>query len=308
VRRTLPDARLLVPRSGTAALVELLDLEPPLRVGDADVVVVWLDRIERYLGTEQGLDAKLLGRLRALAPRVVLMGTTESNVREYLLHADGRVGPTARLVLEQAATVVLPDDFAVRSEARIEPFGTESPETEKSPVAGSPAMLHRWQDGLRAASDAEAASTAGLGAMLVRAAVDWRRMGMFRPITEVELRELTWVSPEYQASNFYGALWADAMRWALTEPPGTTEPMNATEALLEEVNPPGATATERVFRASAFLVSLGNCRNRSQCGPIRRRRLGATAGFAQPRWCHRRLRRFPARQRAAATWRHGGLS
>ncbi|HEY5835642.1 tetratricopeptide repeat protein [Streptomyces sp.] len=245
VRRTLPGARLLVPRPGAAALAELLALEPPLRVGDAGVVVVWLDHLERYLGIAHGIDGELLGRLRALAPRVVVLATVESNAREHLLSTEGRLGPTARLVLEQATTVVVPSDPIARKEA----VEAERHASGGEPVGGGSAWEQRWQDGLRAAGDTGGDEAAGLGSVLLRAAVDWRRMGLFRPITEAELRELTRLSPQFRASEPDGTRWADALRWALTGPP------EATAALLEEVRPAPVPAAGRAFRAAEFLAS-----------------------------------------------------
>lgn len=246
VRRTFPDARFLVPRSGSVALVELLGLEPPLRTGDAGVVVVWLDRFERYLGIGQGIDGELLGRLQALAPRVVVMATVESNIREYLLHTDGQLLPTARLILEQAATVVLPNDPAA-SASQTETRGHKN---DRKPVIGEPSVLQRWQDGLRALGDTGTADAAGLGTTLVQAAVDWRRMGVFRPIAEAELRELTRLSPHCQTSTFDDAHWGDALRWALARPPGISD------SLLQETHSEDApVGRSRVFQAAEFLAS-----------------------------------------------------
>ncbi|MEV6056348.1 tetratricopeptide repeat protein [Streptomyces sp. NPDC052107] len=242
VRRTLPGARLLVPRPGIAALAGLLALEPPLRAGDAGAVVVWLDHLERYLGIAHGMDGALLDRLRSLAPRVVLLATVESNVREHLLSTEGRLGPTARLVLDQATMVVVPSGPGARNEtAEAEP---QPPDGE---LAGVGAVLEqRRQQGLHASGD----EAAGLGSALVRAAVAWRRMGLFRPIAEAELRELARLDPRFSAPEpDDGTRWADALRWALTVPP------EATAALLEEVRPAAGPTAERAFRAADFLVS-----------------------------------------------------
>ncbi|MFI6359343.1 tetratricopeptide repeat protein [Streptomyces sp. NPDC050743] len=242
VRRTLPGARLLVPQPGVAALAELLCLEPPLRAGGAGAVVVWLDHLERYLGIAHGIDGAQLDRLRSLAPRVVLLATVESNVREHLLSAEGRLGPTARLVLDQAAMVVVPSEPSARNET-----AEAEPQSADGELTGGAALLEqRWQQGLQAEGD----EAAGLGSVLVRAAVDWRRMGLFRPVTEAELRELAEFDPRFPAPEpDAGTRWAEALRWALTVP------AEATAALLEEVRPaPGPTAG-RAFRAAAFLVS-----------------------------------------------------
>ncbi|MGW7524111.1 tetratricopeptide repeat protein [Streptomyces sp. NPDC054783] len=246
VRRTLPGARILVPRPGVAALAELLALEPPLRVGAAGVVVVWLDHLERYLGIAGGIDGELLGRLRSLATRVVVLATFESNVREHLLSTEGRLGSTARLVLDQAAVVVVPSEPVARgetAEGQQRPSGVELTD-------GGPVLDQRRQEGLRAAGDAGGDETAALGSALVRAAVDWRRMGLLRPITEAELRELAGIDPRFPAPQpDDGTRWANALKWAVTVPP------EATAALLEEVRPaPGRTAG-RAFRAAESLVS-----------------------------------------------------
>jgi tetratricopeptide (TPR) repeat protein len=234
VRRTLPRARLLVPRPGTAALRELIDLDPPLHVGDAPVVV-WLEDLERYLGAVDGIDVGVLVRLRALASRVVVVATVSPGIRENLLAADGGLGRAARMVLDRATTIVVPHEASTQD-------STDAPPDERPPggdePAGAQALERRYQDGRR--SD-------GLGRVgwaLTRAAIDWRRAGMFRAISAAELRELgrVYLPAHGPAANPDGEAWAEGLRWAVTTPP------DAPAGLLEQ-------RAETTFQAFDHIVS-----------------------------------------------------
>lgn len=259
VRRTLPAARLLVPRLGIPALAELLSLDPPLRAG-AGPVVVWLDGLERYLGIGDGMDVQMLDRLRSLAPRVVILASVHNDVRAYLLGAQGYLSPVARRVLDQAATIVVPAEASGHDRAK-----TERPNPGEDDQHGIGARMtdisvleHRYRAG-RAERDADAGADriSFSGWAVVQAAADWQRMGMSRPVTEGELRELSAVyrapEPQGQASGLDDAQWAAALQWALTEPPG------AMAALLREVPPPHppqkpGDAAGRAFRPIGFLA------------------------------------------------------
>ncbi len=168
------------------------------------------------------------------------------------MSTEGRLGPTARLVLEQAATVVLPSDPVVRTERneRRVSVGTNALASDGESLSDESAR--RWQEGLRisgAAAGTGADEAAGLCSMLVQAAVDWRRMGLFRPIAEGELRELTRLGPMFPTSEPDDARWADALSWALTAP------LEATTALIEEVRAATTPAPGRAFLAADFLTS-----------------------------------------------------
>jgi cellulose synthase operon protein C len=259
VRRTLPTARLLVPRLGIPALAELLSLDPSLRAG-AGPVVVWLDGLERYLGIGDGMDVQMLNRLRSLAPRVVIVASVHNDVRAHLLGVQGYLSPVARRVLDQAATIVVPAEASGHDRAK-----TDRPNPGEDDHHGIDARMtdisvleRRYRAG-QAERDADArADRIGFsGWAVVQAAADWQRMGMSRPVTEGELRELSAVylapEPQGQASGLDDAQWAAALQWAVTEPP------DATAALLREVPPPHppqkpGEAAGRAYQPAGFLV------------------------------------------------------
>ncbi|HEY5149401.1 MAG TPA: tetratricopeptide repeat protein [Mycobacterium sp.] len=110
--------------------------------------------------------------------------------------------------------------------------------------------VNRWLE--RRYSDGYLSDDAArVGWALVQAAVDWRRVGMFRAIKEVELRQLArlylpangpWTNPDE-------VTWATGLRWALAEP------HNAPVALLLELRPHG---TDRRFQAFDHIVSYAD--------------------------------------------------
>jgi tetratricopeptide (TPR) repeat protein len=87
---------------------------------------------------------------------------------------------------------------------------------------------------------------------VVQAALDWRRPGLHRPITEPELRELgASYLPAGAAPWGNDDRWTVGLSWALTGPP------QAPAALLLEVQPRSA-AEVRAFQVPDILVSLAD--------------------------------------------------
>ncbi len=103
LRAARPGARILAPR-GREALAELLALDPPIDLGDADTVV-WLDGLERFAGT---LDALSLDGLVALAHGSTVVMTVRDSDWTRLLAASGDNGETARAVAARARAFELP--------------------------------------------------------------------------------------------------------------------------------------------------------------------------------------------------------
>jgi tetratricopeptide (TPR) repeat protein len=247
VRRTMPDARLLVPRPGAEALRGLLELDPPLALDQKVPVVVWLDNLERYLSASGGVDLDTLARLATLTDKVVIVGTIRSNLRQSLLGTEGESGRAARLVLDQARSIIVPSDL---DEAEAEEAGRLYPQEKfergiGEQLVAAPALERRYHDGFL--SD----DIGRVGWALVQAAVDWSRVGMFRSISEPELIELArhYLPPRGMWSNPDAAGIAAGLAWAVAEP------HNAPVALLEEEGPQGS---GRAFKAFDYIVSYGD--------------------------------------------------
>ncbi len=244
VRRTLPDARLLVARPGNATLARLLDLDPPLRAGTSPVVI-WLDDLDRYLSAVGGIDVGLLAQLRTLAARVVVVATIRADRRQELYDTKGELGRAARLVLDQPTEVVVPSEMTAQEEAearRLYPKEDFQRGIGEQLVA-APVLERRYQDGYL--SD----GIGRVGWAIVRAAIDWRRVAMFRPISDAELREpyRLYLPPRGRWVNPDNAAWADGLRWALAEP------HHAPVALLEEQR---SDTPARTFQAFDYIVSF----------------------------------------------------
>ncbi|MHA4818234.1 tetratricopeptide repeat protein [Streptomyces aculeolatus] len=243
VCRTLPNARLLVPRLDTGALAELLELQPPLH-GNGDLLVVWLEGIERYLTAPDALGGGWLERTLGLSQRVVVLATVSGNLWEVMRKAEGVSRETARQMLDAAVTIEVPSPAGhgaaaagqkTSADATEAPSGTGDEDAALQPPPPEAAALERrFRDGYRGAE---------AGWAVVKAAVDWRRVGLSRAVTEAELRELVVLC--VPAGESGDDAWAEALGWALAAPGGA--------ALLGERPPAGNGA--RVFQPHPHIVA-----------------------------------------------------
>jgi tetratricopeptide (TPR) repeat protein len=224
MRRVFPDRVLFVPAK-TDSLVAVVDLG--LALPDA---VVWLDDIERYV-TTGGLTEHVLGYLADSRTGAVTVLATIRATEMDRLSPIGDVNSPAWRLLERAELVRLPrkldGDERRRAEAR---FDSESITAALERyglaeyLAAGPDLVNRFENNR---------TTKPVGTAIVRAAVDWRRVGITRPIPLEPLRSLY---PYY------------------LEPEGRTQENLGTDAFGAGLD----WAKEIIYATSALLVSSGD--------------------------------------------------
>jgi hypothetical protein len=239
IRRRFPETLLLIPETGKA-LRELVDGE----LNPAGVVV-WLDDLERFLGSD-GLTIGLLNRLTS--GEAILIATIRSLARETyrprnelrppewdVLQAFNRIDlhrrqTEAELGLIRSALIDRPDVVAA-----VERYGLAEY------LGAGPLAVDKFESG---------ETTEPVGWALVRAAVDWRRSGLTRPIPRrvlassalvaVYLHDRPNVSRSEQAVE-------QGLTWAYTE-------INETVALLGRRFTDPVDDTSEAFEAFDYLV------------------------------------------------------
>lgn len=179
--RERPNARLLMPLREPGVLAELADLNPAADYG-ADGVVIWLDRLETYLGP-QGLTRGILRTFLASQPRTEVVANITSTQRARLVDREGQASRLSD-VLHEAATVRV--DPALTS-AEVE-HAHEFYPGEVFSERGFGAHLASAPDLEKMFSDAW--NDVPQGWAVVQAAIDWQRMGVDAPITARWLRVL----------------------------------------------------------------------------------------------------------------------
>jgi len=217
-RAMRPEPTLLVPAS-PAALPKVLGLDD-LPVNRSRPSVLWLDDLDRYV-EDPGMSRTLFDGLGKYESHVVVLATITWSAYERLRSGEGEIGRSAREVLDVFETEIsLPSELspAEREEAqRLYP--------SQHFVAGIGehfAAAHELLTRFKAALE-----TYRHGFAVVVAALDWRRAGLSRPITEADLRELYALCLE----RFYPLLKADDMDYQ----DGVTwacEPLESRAALL----------------------------------------------------------------------------
>jgi cellulose synthase operon protein C len=209
MRRLFPTSTLVVPFSSTRSLAQLIR-DPPFDV-DSPLPVLWLDELDRYLGDANGVDRALVHECMRGDRRMVLVGTISQRWRDRLADAPEAIGSAARAVLEQATQVELPNQLSARELSEAERRYPDDAFGRGGRSIGEQAVLaneleRRYELGPAAAP---------VGWALVRAAIDWRRAGMTRPIQPIDLREL---APRYldrpQLDRMSEASYERALAWA----------------------------------------------------------------------------------------------
>ncbi|MFJ3670351.1 tetratricopeptide repeat protein [Streptomyces sp. NPDC090106] len=235
VRAVLADATLLVPDhtepgSVTTAVTASRRL---------DRCVVWLDDVERYLGTG-GLTPRLLRELTG-RDGVFVVATIRAHVRARFMDVrtegmpesgDGALGPGAgRHILTRAHEIRLDRRWTQGELARARERGEQDERVARAVdsaerygvaefLAAGPQLFAAWQDAW--APEGEHVR----GAALVAAAVEARRAGWHRPLPVTLLREL---HEDHLTARggpvLHPESWDAALRWATT-------PFFATSGLL----------------------------------------------------------------------------
>jgi TPR repeat protein len=239
IRQRFPEAQLLIPESGKA-LRELIDEGlNPAGVG------VWLDDLERFLGPD-GLTIGLLNRLTS--GKAILIATIRSQAREtYRPRKDLR--PPGWEVLEAFTRIDL--------ERR--PTDTEL-DRVRAALTGRPDVLAAVQHyglaeylgaGPLAVDEFESGETTEpVGHAQVRAAVDWRRSGLTRPVPKRVLASSALVAaylPDRPDVSLSEQALGEGLTWASTQ-------INETVALLGRRFTDPAEDTSEAFEAFDYLV------------------------------------------------------
>ncbi|TMK50784.1 MAG: hypothetical protein E6G66_07090, partial [Actinobacteria bacterium] len=173
--RMEPEPLLLVPAS-PRALPDLLASEAV--VEDGRPAVLWLDELARYL-TVPGVRPALFEGVRAKATgqAVVVLATLNLTDHDALLGAPGEIGRSMREILGSAFEVTVPSEMSPAERERAaslypgQEFGTGIGQH----FASTSAVINRFSEYLR--EDPHTAS-------VVAAALDWRRAGAPRPVSE----------------------------------------------------------------------------------------------------------------------------
>ena len=235
---TLPESPLIVPVN-EEAIGMLFSLDPPLDLYPTPAVL-WLDDLdEAHLGA---LTPSLLDRLSS---EVVVVASMTSQRRNRITKSDSDIGDSdpgraVRLTLARATEIRL--EFELTDEERRE-AETLYPGERFDHSIGEPLVA---ADQLTARFDAGFADNPA-GYALVQAAIDWRRAGLNRPISDSELRELY---PKYLPSVRVGLepsddLYNGGLKWAC-------KPVVSQVALLEKVS----VGAVHGFVAFDYLVAL----------------------------------------------------
>jgi tetratricopeptide (TPR) repeat protein len=242
---TLYDARVMVPKAQPDAIAELLHLDPPLDWGVARGVV-WLDDVD-----EVGLEVLSPSVLSLLRPHAVIVGTIAAQRVARILGTDSEVTQSARLALRQAERVTLRAklDRDERQAAQEAYPGEKFVVGIGEPLIAAELLLARFDAG-------RAASPAGLALLL--AAVDMRRAGVNRALSENELRAL------------HGGYLAEIETGLKTDPDilraglsWATKPAVSHVAMLELVDQDGPG-----YRAWDYLVAVADGQGDERAWPL----------------------------------------
>jgi fructoselysine-6-P-deglycase FrlB-like protein len=230
---------MLAPVEG-ANLRALFALDPFQELPSREPVLIWLDDLDSYLGVG-GLDEALLHELVTSTRRVVLLCTIRSTA-----HEDKSLGGTAERVLVRARRAGGTEFHLHQENSRAELLRARR---------AYPGLAFRASIGYELVASDELVSKfrageSSPGGALVRAAADWRRLGLTGPIQAKALRAL--------ASGYVGGAvlndataYEQAVLWA-------TAPVSSSAALIRSVGQ-GAD-----YRVDDLIVAALDGRIRSQ--------------------------------------------
>ena len=230
VRSTVPGHTLICPRDrGAIATAAAMTMKERW-------CVLWLDSLERFLGTG-GLTADLAGQLLGIqgeragpdgGHRVIVATIRAADHDRLTRGADDDGGPQpsgdARQVLALAQTIPVPRTFTAdemdRARARewepglADAIARGGRHGIAELLAGGPAMLRTWERARAASAGGDAAAEQGgaCGAALVSAAVDMRRIGYVSPLPCALLEQVHQHYLERPAPGSLGSAWAWATR------------------------------------------------------------------------------------------------
>ncbi len=246
VCRVLPGAAMFVPIPESRAL-QVLDEDPAVIDAEDRPLVVWLDDFDRYLSLTDGLTRELLARLaerRAAAgrPRLTVLATLTTTKREQLRsQGGGELERAAAQLIASARELALESDLSdterVDAQTRYPEQNFEGGVGIGERLVAAPLLRQRYLD---------AGNPAGW--CLVQAAVDWRRVGLLRPIPEDQLRQLAvgYLEERWPALDLTDQTYGDGLKWARA-------PVAQRVSLLDVAKP---VSTPRCFEPFDFIIAL----------------------------------------------------
>jgi Flp pilus assembly protein TadD len=204
---TVPDAWLIVPENATA-LGTLAGGKPPRQIGN-ERCVIWLDDIEPFVGPgDHGLSARTLRALEDWDRPVLVLGTAGGRGRE-LPGADAVsfAEPISDL-LTAYPPIELASEQSVAEQARmsVEYSGDSIRRIARDGIGEYMTVVWRLIARLNERTCPE-------GVAIARAAIDWRRTGLQRPVRGECLRDLYrhhLTGPDTAGRFEQGLLWASA--------------------------------------------------------------------------------------------------
>jgi hypothetical protein len=181
MRRGWADALLAAP---TPSSLANLPTHPRLQ-STSDALVVWLDDLDRFLTTAEPLAFALLTALHARPGPTLVVATMRREARDRLRATTGEFTRDTRVLLDTATTIELGsmvDDPDEQAAARIAYPNERSDRSGLAERLGyAPQLLELYDDSARSAP---------LLYVVIRTAIDWRRIGLTRPIPDPDLGDI----------------------------------------------------------------------------------------------------------------------
>ncbi|WP_344306484.1 tetratricopeptide repeat protein [Fodinicola feengrottensis] len=177
VQERWPDARVLAPVPALGQLARHPRIE-----GSTDLLVVWLDDLQRFLTTTDALTPAVLVQLTARPGPTLLIATLRREERDRLTADTGELTRDTRQLLNDATVIELgptSDDDKEQAAARAAyPSADLSIVGLGERLAGAPQLLRQYRD------------AQPILLSIVQTAIDWARVGMQRPIPADDLTTL----------------------------------------------------------------------------------------------------------------------
>ncbi|MGH8887600.1 MAG: hypothetical protein ACRDYX_21010, partial [Egibacteraceae bacterium] len=226
-RRSFVGCPVVVPRDA-AGVVGLHRLDLSNLANRHRAVLLWLDDLDRFLDG-QAPDTEMLRQWRTSGPRFVVLATVRRTEDDRLGDASGEVGRNARAVLGQACRIDLPDEIseAERTRAQRVYQGEGFSQGIGEYFADTDKLIRRFKNGTTVARE------------VVRAAADWRRCGLDRPVTTEQLWQLIQLCKPKTAREDFD----QSLQWARRQLPssaalltGAGEGVTVFDSILDYLN------------------------------------------------------------------------
>lgn len=187
VRRTMPAAALVVPRS--AGAIQGLVKPGVLPVSEDRPLILWLDDLERYARTGgRGLTREILAELEERRGRVVILATAGGKGLRLSGPPDRYAGPVEEL-LSHACQLRLDWELSPQELAFLEAVNPEAAKrVAKEGIGAFMIAGHQLEEKLLTGSFPYGAPASPHGQAVAFAVIDWHRCGIVDPIPREALR------------------------------------------------------------------------------------------------------------------------